>query len=218
MNIALNIETAAIPELALELPEPEVRCGNTKDPAKIAEKTAEVRRQQITRMALDPHFGRVVATGVSFDISSRTYLNTDERAILIGLWTDVAAADQVYTFNGAAFDFPFLYRRSLLLGVRPAAIDIDKYHVRTFAAKHVDLYQLLQTWEVGNGLGNGLYPHTLAFYAKAILGKDFPYADIEQGNLAQLVATGNTDPIRQLCAWNTETTYQLAQRLRAVYP
>lgn len=228
MRLALDIETDPIPEMMLDLPAPEVATGNIKDPAKIAEKLAEAKRRQIARMALDPHFGRVLAWAVvgEANIHTETMIrlpgqepDAAERALLLRVWELLSKAEQLYTFNGAGFDLPFLMRRSLLLGVPPYRIEVDKYRVRNFAGAHVDLYQLLQAWEVGNGQGNPLgYARDQAFYAQAILGSPPPYGDIDKNKLGELYAAGELETIHQLVTWDATTTWQLAQRLRAVYP
>jgi hypothetical protein len=72
-TIIFDIETGPLPESELLAMLPafdpaEVKTGNLKDPAKIAEKIAEAeanhRRDFIERAALDPLTGRVVAIGV----------------------------------------------------------------------------------------------------------------------------------------------------------
>jgi predicted PolB exonuclease-like 3'-5' exonuclease len=231
IRLALDIETDAMPERIPELPEPEVAIGNLKDPDKIKEKIATAKRNQIARMALDPHFARVLAWAVvikdeGHELGMSAHVRipgpdqpTAERNALNALWGHLSGAEQLYTFNGAAFDLPFLYRRSLLLGVRPCAIEIDKYKVRNFAGSHVDLYQLLQHWEVGNGRDNPLgYAHNQAFYAKAILGITPPYPDLDKSRLGDLYADGDLDTIHQLVTWDAAATWKLAERLHAVYP
>ena len=61
MDIAFDIETIRNGSLIDRLPEPEVRTGNLKDPAKIAEKLAEAKAEQVEKMALSPLYGRVCA-------------------------------------------------------------------------------------------------------------------------------------------------------------
>ena len=76
-TLIFDIETGPLPENELLAMMPafdpaDVKSGNLKDPAKIAEKIAEAeanhRRDFIGRAALDPLTGRVVAIGVmTFD-------------------------------------------------------------------------------------------------------------------------------------------------------
>ena len=80
-TIVFDLETGPLAESELSALLPpfdpaEVKTGNLKDPAKIAEKIAEAeanhRRDFIERAALDPLTGRVVAIGVmTFDARRR---------------------------------------------------------------------------------------------------------------------------------------------------
>ncbi|MDD3176001.1 MAG: hypothetical protein PHU51_05990, partial [Candidatus Nanoarchaeia archaeon] len=61
MDLSFDIETIANSSMIERMPEPEVKTGNLKDPAKIAEKIAEAKAEQQSRMALSPLYGRVCA-------------------------------------------------------------------------------------------------------------------------------------------------------------
>ena len=54
MDIAFDIETIGNRSMVERMPEIDVKVGNLKDPAKIAEKIAEAKADQIDRMALSP--------------------------------------------------------------------------------------------------------------------------------------------------------------------
>ena len=53
-EITFDIETIPNTSMLDRMPKPEVKAGNVKDPAKIAEKTAAARAEQIEKMALSP--------------------------------------------------------------------------------------------------------------------------------------------------------------------
>jgi len=229
-RIALDIETAPTPEQLALIPQPEVKTGNLKDPAKIKEKEDGARAEQLSKAALDPHFSRILAVALAhperagFPISrviirDRTGNAADqdaaERDLLCQVWQVLgASADQIVTFNGAGFDIPYLMRRSLLLGVRPVRIEIDRHVVCDPASSHLDVFQLLQRWEVGNGfVGNPLsISHTLQFYAAVILGKKPPY-DVDKSALADLPDA----TITELALWDAQTTLELAEVVAAHY-
>lgn len=61
MDVAFDIETIGNRSMVERMPEIDVKVGNLKDPAKIAEKIAEAKADQIDRMALSPLYGRVCA-------------------------------------------------------------------------------------------------------------------------------------------------------------
>jgi hypothetical protein len=147
-NIIFDIETGPLPEneLLAILPafDPaEVKTGNLKDPAKIAEKIAEAeanhRRDFIERAALDPLTGRVLAIGallVTPCFNQRdNELNRepgDQRELLIighddeaqtlrEFWAlvrgEMGRLNPLVGFNIFNFDLPFLIRRSWKLKV-----------------------------------------------------------------------------------------------------
>jgi hypothetical protein len=137
-TIIFDIETGPLPEneLLAMLPafDPaEVKTGNLKDPAKIAEKIAEAeanhRRDFIERAALDPLTGRVVAIGVmlaaphpdplpSAKREKKFFIigHDDEAQTLREFWAlvrgEMDRLNPLVGFNIFNFDLPFLFRRS----------------------------------------------------------------------------------------------------------
>jgi len=137
-TIIFDIETGPLPETELAAMMPafdpaEVKTGNLKDPAKIAEKIAEAeanqRRDFIERAALDPLTGRVVAIGVMayeargeqpppFGKGGRFSIigHLDEAQTLREFWEltrgEMGRTNPMIGFNIFGFDLPFLFRRS----------------------------------------------------------------------------------------------------------
>jgi len=217
-RLAIDIETMPDPDKVAGMPEPEVLTGNLKDPANIAEKVAEARRKQIDKAALDPHFARVLAIGTAVRNGDRVdadvgilqrgeVLDVAERRLLISFWDRVRAheAGRFATFYGSRFDIPFLYRRSLLLGVRPARIDCHPYRVAEADAEQLDVREALLANECGD-----CHPHTLQWYAAAILGDACPY-DVDKSKLAELWQAGDDETIKLLCGWDVFETLRLAE-------
>jgi len=140
-TIVFDVETGPLAEgeLSALLPpfDPaEVKTGNLKDPAKIAEKIAEAeanhRRDFFDRAALDPLTGRVVAIGMLvFDEAPAgghqceagpaggecvIIGNDDEARTLREFWEmtrgEMGRMTPLIGFNIFGFDLPFLFRRS----------------------------------------------------------------------------------------------------------
>jgi hypothetical protein len=137
-TIVFDLETGPLAESELSALLPpfdpaEVKTGNLKDPAKIAEKIAEAganhRRDFIERAALDPLTGRVVAIGVmQYDAKGEkpTALgkggkfsiigHDDEAQTLREFWEltrgEMGRNNPLIGFNIFGFDLPFLFRRS----------------------------------------------------------------------------------------------------------
>ena len=138
-TIVFDLETGPLAESELSALLPpfdpaEVKTGNLKDPAKIAEKIAEAeanhRRDFIERAALDPLTGRVVAIGVLLaechheDITAslakrgKFFIigHDDEARTLREFWEiargEMGRLNPMIGFNIFNFDLPFLIRRS----------------------------------------------------------------------------------------------------------
>jgi hypothetical protein len=126
-TIVFDVETGPLAESELSALLPpfdpaEVKTGNLKDPAKIAEKIAEAeanhRRDFIERAALDPLTGRVIAIGM-LDLETDNFSiisNVDEAQLLREFWQttrgEMGRINPLIGFNICNFDLPFLFRRS----------------------------------------------------------------------------------------------------------
>ena len=163
-TFVFDVETSTLPEseLAALLPpfDPtEVKVGNLKDPAKIAEKIADAeashRRDFFEKAALDPLTGRILAIGLLDHGGGefRVISDDDEAAILREFW-DVCRGENGYInemigFNTHAFDLPFLVRRSWKHRVRvPGGIRRGRY----WADEMVDLREC---WQLGDRQARG---------------------------------------------------------------
>jgi len=142
-TIIFDVETGPLAESELSALLPpfdpaEVKTGNLKDPAKIAEKLAEAevnhRRNFFDNAALDPLTGRVVAIGMLvFDELSEVAAplangpamdsgkcviigHDDEARTLREFWrytqAEMGRMNPIIGFNIFTFDLPFLFRRS----------------------------------------------------------------------------------------------------------
>ena len=126
-TIIFDVETGPLAESELVAMMPafdpaEVKCGNLKDPAKIAEKIAEAeanhRRDYFDKAALDPLTGRVIAIGM-LDIETDKFCiigHDDEARTLTEFWAatrgEMGRNNPLIGFNIHGFDLPFLIRRS----------------------------------------------------------------------------------------------------------
>jgi uncharacterized protein YprB with RNaseH-like and TPR domain len=126
-SFCFDVETGPLAESELVAMMPafdpaEVKCGNLKDPAKIAEKIAEAeanhRRDFFDKAALDPLTGRVIAIGM-LDIETDNFFiigHDDEARTLTEFWEasrgEMGRNNPLIGFNIHGFDLPFLIRRS----------------------------------------------------------------------------------------------------------
>lgn len=177
-TIIFDIETGPLPEAELEAMLPafdpaEVKTGNLKDPAKIADKIAEAeanhRRDFFDKAALDPLTGRVVAIGVKvFDASGEVLADghqyfsngrfsiighDDEARTLREFWDatrgQMGRLNPLIGFNIFGFDLPFLFRRSWKHRV---AIPFGLRRGRYWSDQLVDLRDV---WQLGDRQARG---------------------------------------------------------------
>ena len=169
-TIVFDVETGPLAESELSALLPpfdpaEVKTGNLKDPAKIAEKIAEAeanhRRDFIERAALDPLTGRVIAIGMVLadghqDFNEGTFLiigHEDEAKTLREFWElvrgDMGRINPLIGFNIGNFDLPFLYRRSWKHRV---AVPFGIRRGRYWSDQVVDLRD---AWQLGDRQARG---------------------------------------------------------------
>lgn len=202
MDICFDIETMPDSAMISRLPEPEVKTGNLKDPAKIAEKIAEAKTEQVGRMALNPLWGRICAF-VAIDENGRRTKgciaadSDTEEADLIGSIFKALAGNRVVTYNGNGFDLPFVYRRAVMLG-----IDIREYGMPTLAEMtaryqnkhHIDV---MQVW-----CGYGNY-EKLDHLGRILF--DNPKLEVDFADFPELIRTPEgRDTILRYCAVDVE--------------
>lgn len=214
-RIVVDVETHAI-DTAGDFVESASAPGNYKDPEKIAAYIAEANAKAVLNAGLDPDLARIVCIGWQTDdnphvasVCCRT--EEAEANALAYFWGETRGANLI-TFNGLKFDLPFLLRRSLYLGVKAPALNLDRYR-----SPHVDLMQVLSF----NGT---ITAHSLKFYAKRL---GLEHDDTSGKDIAALVnaAQKATDPatvnacwhaIEMHCTGDVRLTYQIAQRLEVI--
>lgn len=158
MFYAFDIETMPDSVKISSLPKPEVKLGNLKDPAKIEEKIAEARAEQIDKMALNPLYGRIcaavfVAPGANGKLESLRFAAGDddaEEAALIAGCFGVLRLDsaRIVTWNGFNFDLPFLFKRAAILGVPLRGVPVLPFWCKRYATgSHIDLMQVWGGWD-----------------------------------------------------------------------
>jgi DNA polymerase elongation subunit (family B) len=175
-------------------------------------------RDRIERfMALRPEFGHVVCIGMGHDARGRGELETkaltargegDERRILEGFW-DVVKPRRDWcfiTYNGLAFDVPFLLRRSIYLGVTPTT----GLPLRPFALdSHFDVMRILANWERGDAV-------RLEIVAE-LLGLSKSPAGMDGSQVLGLWRAGRVEEIEAYCLGDVRLVYEVFLRIEAFF-
>lgn len=132
----------------------------------------------------------------------------DEGELLAQFWELAQRYSTVVTFNGRAFDVPYLYLRSALLNVPISQKGWIGY--RFSETPHCDLLDQLTFYNVGGRLGAGR-SFNLDFYCKAF-GITSPKAQGVTGvDVPQMVQEGRFREIAQYCMRDVRATAELYQ-------
>ena len=210
MAIILDIETVAIAGAAA-LVEPVSAPANYKDAAKIAAYIEEAQQAQIAKAALYPWTAKIAALGYILDSGAEVVAlckdEQDESDALRTFWAHVYRDDERFVrpivgFNHRSFDLPVLLARSILLGIKAPALNLDRYRT-----PHTDVMDKL-TWF-------GAIPaRSLKWYAKrfGLTVED----EISGKDIGALVASGEWEAVASHCLSDVRLTKALAERVGVI--
>jgi hypothetical protein len=181
--LILDVATTAI-DGAHDFMEAPSAPSNYKDPEKIAAYIADEKTKQGERCGLDPDLGRITAIGTWATTQDTPIVhlcrNEDhERDVLTMLattWLQQSKREYCHLvgYNSLKFDWPFLVRRAMYLGV-PLRLELDR-----FKSPHIDLAERLTH--------RGLLPmRSLGFYVKRLGWTDLskPLSGAEEARVPQ---------------------------------
>jgi DNA polymerase elongation subunit (family B) len=198
---------------------------NLQDPAQRQARRAEIQRF----FSLWPLTGRVVciamsnvesfrskvlflagqtnAADSSHSTASVEFVPCENEAELLNEFWEVAVRyESIITFNGRAFDIPFIYLRSALLNVRISRKDWLGYRFQT--EPHCDLLEQLTFYGV-SGRDGAARRFNLDFYCKAF-GIPSPKSyGITGMDVGRLMAEGRAREVAEYCLGDVLATVKL---------
>jgi len=130
----------------------------------------------------------------------------EEAELLEAFWDVAKHYDQVVTFNGRAFDIPFLYLRSAVLNVPITRKDWLGY--RFTAEPHCDLAEQLTFYGV-SGRDGAARKFNLDFYCKAFGIESPKMQGITGMDVPALIAAGRQREVAEYCLRDVRATVQL---------
>lgn len=174
----------------------------SKKPDKLGvEKTAE---QLFLTTSLNGTFGRIFCIGYILEDGTitRDVLRGDEKEILTQFWKLAKNIDLFVGHNIFGFDFPFIYKRSIILGVKPRFdISFAKYRSQP-------IFDTMTEWEKW-GSFNGPSLDTLA----KILGLPSSKDEMNGSEVWTYFQNGKLDDICRYCLKDVELTRSIYQRM-----
>lgn len=146
-RVFFDIETSALPDTEIAGMIPEFSAPkNYRSEEKIAEYIRLERETWMSRAALSAETGRVIAIGLRESGVNTIIAENQEAATLTKFWTvlEAKSADHWIGFNIAAFDLPFLIRRSWHHGVA-----VPQGVMPGGRMNHAVFTDLMQEWQCG---------------------------------------------------------------------
>jgi len=191
-------------------------------PLTIAASAPHTKRDD-TRAALNGDTGRLLCLGFIDEASGRPTLkgvlgwnralqcfDGDEAALLYDFWERMrgfrTGIDRIVGHNIYNFDLRFIYKRSVVCGVRPTIeLSFARY-------RNQPIYDTMCEWEKWN-LRDSISLDRLA----RVLGLESPKTDECNGSrIAELYAQGQHQLIRDYCMKDVETTRHIYRRMTFV--
>ncbi len=196
-TISIDIETMPNTDMLERLPEvkPDTRL---KDEEKIKADIEKKKADQIEKMALNPLYGKIAAVGYYNDEVQKADIKNEAEMIedILGC----CLSNYIVTWNGKSFDFDFIIKRGVILGVCDLKL-LDTYASR-YAHTHFDL---MEKW---CGFGKFLSLNEISY---AILGEKKEEFDVKQ--IPELIKTpSGQELIKRYCLKDCELVYKLADK------
>ncbi|HSA83799.1 MAG TPA: ribonuclease H-like domain-containing protein [Patescibacteria group bacterium] len=155
--------------------------------------------------ALEGTFGRICSIGIIKEgpqgIIQKEVFSGDEKQMLKDFWK---AGNGVWRFVGHniwGFDLPFIYKRSIIYGVRPIMLPFARY-------RNVPIYDTMMEWELWN-MQNRQKLDTLA----KVLGLPTSKDEMDGSMVAEYFKQGRIEEINKYCMKDVELTRKIYYKM-----
>lgn len=149
--------------------------------------------------SLDPNFGQILCIGYAIDDERAGIVHGDDEAgILTEFWTIAKGADRLVGHNLIAFDIPFLWKRSILHGVRPS-IDL---------ADQSTQFDTMLAWDLAMPR-----KHTGLDLLAKLLGIPTSKSEMHGAEVYDYYRAGKLDAIYEYCKRDVEVTRSVYRKL-----
>ncbi|MEI6144692.1 MAG: ribonuclease H-like domain-containing protein [Candidatus Berkelbacteria bacterium] len=150
-------------------------------------------------------FGRIFCIGYAVDDQPTECLSGSEAEMLEKFWQIAADADQFIGHNVMDFDLRFIYKRSIILGVKPTQqLSFARY-------RNNPIFDTMREWEKWGGTGVSLHKLALA------LGLESSKQDgIDGSQVYDFFLAGKTEEICDYCKRDVEVTRKIYNRINFI--
>jgi hypothetical protein len=184
--------------------------------------TEEKREEAILKLNLHPMTAQIIAIGMlnpdtngskvfyqskageqfSSEDGKVEFAAGSEKDLITWFWENIRHYDQFVTFNGRAFDCPFILLRSAVLGIKPTR-NLMPY--RYESSPHCDLLEQLTFY-------GAVRKFNLDFYCKAFGIKSPKSEGITGLDLGELFRSGRFRDIARYCLGDIQATGELFRK------
>jgi predicted PolB exonuclease-like 3'-5' exonuclease len=147
-------------------------------------------------------FGRILCIGYAIDDNTVDCLSGDEKDILRKFWKLAEDVNQFIGHNIMEFDLRFIYKRSIIHGIRPSReLNFARY-------RSEPIYDTMKEWEKWGAQGVSLHRLTTC------LGITSPKEEgIDGSKVYDYYLAGKTDEICEYCKRDVEATRAVHKRM-----
>ncbi|MCL5410603.1 MAG: ribonuclease H-like domain-containing protein [Patescibacteria group bacterium] len=147
-------------------------------------------------------FGRICCIGYAVDNNSADCLVEDEKEMLEKFWQIAKDADLFIGHNVMDFDLRFIYKRSIVLGVRPTRdLSFARY-------RNNPIFDTMCEWEKWGSRGTSLHKLSIA------LGIASPKEEgIDGSKVYDYFLAGKLDEIAEYCKRDVDATRKVYKRM-----
>lgn len=147
-------------------------------------------------------FGRILCIGYAIDGQEVEALSGDEKDILVKFWGIAKDANLFIGHNVMEFDLRFIYKRSIILGVRPSReLSFARY-------RSEPIFDTMKEWEKWGAQGISLHKLSIA------LGIASPKEEgIDGSKVYDYFLAGKSDEIIKYCKRDVEATRKVYNKM-----
>lgn len=147
-------------------------------------------------------WGRIFCIGYAIDNEVAECLSGDEKKMLEDFWKIAQDCDLFIGHNVMEFDFRFIYKRSIINGVRPSQyLNFARY-------RNNPIFDTMKEWEKWGAQGTSLHKLSIA------LGIASPKeAGIDGSQVYDFFLAGKGDEICEYCKRDVEATRKVYKRM-----
>jgi len=147
-------------------------------------------------------FGRILCICYAVDDGDLQSLSCDEKDILQKFWNIAKDANLFIGHNIMEFDLRFIYKRSIIKGVRPSReLSFARY-------RSTPIYDTMKEWEKWGAIGTSLHKLSIA------LGIASPKEEgIDGSKVYDYYLAGKTDEIIEYCKRDVDATRKVYKKM-----